>query len=172
MVLLSRVLTGAGFAVIMLSLLLITGCNRDQSSTSQTTSSTSTPASDTAQSSPAAVTESSTATDTSATGTSTAATPSTTTSSTAPSTTGSTGAGTTSSTAASTAVQTGSGKAGPENYNQVKVGMTSKEVTDIIGKASKIKQEGQTTEWEYYLPQGGKFELRLQNDKVISAGRH
>jgi hypothetical protein len=79
---------------------------------------------------------------------------------------------TTTTSTTTTSTQTPTTKAGPENYGQVKIGMTSKQVTDLMGNASKVKQEGQSTEWEYYLPQGGKFELHLQNDKVISTSRH
>lgn len=164
MVVFRRVLTGIGLVIILLPLVFAAGCNRDQSSSSQKTSSSSLPDSNTAQSSPAAVTESSSTADT-ATGnaTTTASTPSTATA---------VGASSATSPATTTTTQGTTVKAGPENYGQVKVGMSSQEVVDLMGKASKIEQEGQATEWEYYLPQGGKFELRLQNDKVISTRRH
>ena len=183
MVVFSRVLAGICFIVLMLPLVFVAGCNRDQSSSSQQTSSSSVPASDAVQSSPAAVVESastaetttSTTTDTAAKpSTATTATPSAATTSAAPST-GAASASQPATVSQSATITTTQGtpvNAGPENYSQVKVGMTSKEVVEIMGKASRIKQEHQTTEWEYYLPQGGKFELHLQNDKVVSAGRH
>ena len=57
---------------------------------------------------------------------------------------------------------------GPQNYSQIQIGMNSQQVLQIMGNPSRVKQEGRYIEWEYYLAQGGKFELKLQNDKVIS----
>lgn len=161
MVVFSRILTGIGVIIIMLPLVCATGCNRDQSSSTQQAPSSSSASSADVQNSPAAVTQSSSTADTAASTTGTTTT--------SPSGTAATDKP--SSAPAVAGAQTSSAKAGPENYSQVKVGMTSKEVLDLMGKASKIEQEGQTTEWEYYLPQGGKFELHLQNDKVISTSR-
>lgn len=59
----------------------------------------------------------------------------------------------------------------PQNANQVQVGMTSQQVLQIMGNPSRIKQEGQMVEWEYYTAQG-KFEVRLQNDAVAYISRH
>lgn len=158
----SRVLTGIGAIVILFAMVITTGCNRDQSSSSQQASSTSPPAADTAQNSPAALTQSPSTAD---------AANSTTGSSADTTKTTPTTPATAAQASSTTTAQTASAKAGLENYGQVTVGMTSKQVIALMGKASKIEQEGQTTEWEYRLAQGGKFELRLQNDKVISISR-
>lgn len=60
---------------------------------------------------------------------------------------------------------------GPQNIGQIQVGMSSQQVLDILGKPSRVKQEGGHTEWEYYSPQG-KCEVKLQNDRVVFVERH
>ncbi len=62
--------------------------------------------------------------------------------------------------------------AGPQNFSQIQVGMSSQQVVQLLGNPSRAKQEYQTTEWEYYMPQGGKVEVHLQNDKVVSMRQH
>lgn len=61
--------------------------------------------------------------------------------------------------------------ASPQNFNQVQVGMTSQEVLRILGNPSRIKQERQYLEWEYYTSQG-KFEVKFQGDRVAYISRH
>jgi len=61
--------------------------------------------------------------------------------------------------------------AAPQNPAQVQVGMTSQEVLRIMGNPTRVKQEGQFIEWEYYTAQG-KFEVKLQGDKVAYIKRH
>jgi len=60
---------------------------------------------------------------------------------------------------------------GQQDFNQVRVGMTSQEVMDILGNPSRVKQERQYVEWEYYTSQG-KFEVKFQGDRVAYISRH
>ncbi|MCE5336622.1 MAG: outer membrane protein assembly factor BamE [Desulfobacteraceae bacterium] len=57
---------------------------------------------------------------------------------------------------------------GPQSVNQIQVGMTSQQVLQIMGSPARVEQERGMVEWKYYFPQGGKFEVYLQNDKVVS----
>jgi hypothetical protein len=60
---------------------------------------------------------------------------------------------------------------GQQSFSQVQVGMTSQEVMQILGNPSRVKQERQYVEWEYYTPQG-KFEVKFQGDRVAYISRH
>jgi cytoskeletal protein RodZ len=179
MVLLSRVLTGISTIIIIFLLISGIACNRDQSSNSQQTPSSDTASSET-QSSPASVTQSSTASPEKQSSPTAAVSESSTAASDTQSSPDSMPKSsvatdittTTTNSTTRTFAHTPAAKVGPENYTQVKIGMTSKQVIELMGKASKIREEHHATEWEYYLPQGGKFELHMQNDKVISTKRH
>jgi outer membrane protein assembly factor BamE (lipoprotein component of BamABCDE complex) len=52
-------------------------------------------------------------------------------------------------------------------FNQIHMGMTSQEVIAILGQPGRTEPENGGTELEYYTSQG-KFEVKLQNDKVVS----
>lgn len=58
-----------------------------------------------------------------------------------------------------------------QDFSQVQVGMTSQEVMQILGNPSRVKQERQFVEWEYYTAQG-KFEVKFQGDRVAYISRH
>ncbi len=57
---------------------------------------------------------------------------------------------------------------GPQNAGQIQVGMTSQQVVQILGNPARVEQERQGLEWKYYFPQGGKFEVYFQNDRVVA----
>ena len=61
--------------------------------------------------------------------------------------------------------------AGPQNFAQLQLGMTSAQVRQLMGEPSRIKQKDQKVEWEYYSAQG-KFEVELINDRVVSMENH
>ncbi len=58
-----------------------------------------------------------------------------------------------------------------QNVAQVQLGMTSEQVRQLMGNPAMAKPEGQFMEWEFYTPQG-KFEVKFQNDRVISFSSH
>ncbi len=57
--------------------------------------------------------------------------------------------------------------AGPHNYKQIQMGMTSAQVRQLMGMPDKIKEEKEKIQWEYETPQG-EFEVELVGDKVAS----
>ena len=54
---------------------------------------------------------------------------------------------------------------------QIKPGMTSAQVAQIMGNPTQVKQEGLYTEWKYYTS-NGKFEVKFQNDQVAFVESH
>ena len=50
--------------------------------------------------------------------------------------------------------------------NQVLVGMTPEQVQQIMGSPDQLYQKG-FIEWKYSNPQGGRVDIRFQNNKVI-----
>lgn len=56
---------------------------------------------------------------------------------------------------------------GPQNFDQIQVGMGSQEVLSLMGNPAKVEQEHGGVEWEYYTVQGGKVEIYFQNDRVV-----
>jgi outer membrane protein assembly factor BamE (lipoprotein component of BamABCDE complex) len=58
-----------------------------------------------------------------------------------------------------------------QNAAQIQLGMTSEQVRQLMGNPTMAKPEGQFVEWKYYTPQG-KFEVKFQNDRVISFSSH
>ncbi len=50
--------------------------------------------------------------------------------------------------------------------NQVLVGMTPEQVQQIMGSPDQLYQKG-FIEWKYSNPQGGRSDIRFQNNKVI-----
>lgn len=59
----------------------------------------------------------------------------------------------------------------PQGQGQVQVGMTGDQVRQMMGSPSKIKQEGNYVEWKYYTA-SGKVEVKFQNDRVVFVERH
>lgn len=59
----------------------------------------------------------------------------------------------------------------PANIAQLRMGMTSQQVLQILGNPSKVKPKDQYVEWEYWTPQG-KFELKLQADQLVAIERN
>ena len=50
--------------------------------------------------------------------------------------------------------------------NQVLVGMTPEQVQQIMGSPDQLYQKG-FIEWKYTNPQGGRVDIRFQNNKVL-----
>lgn len=50
--------------------------------------------------------------------------------------------------------------------NQVLVGMTPEQVQQIMGSPDQLYQKG-FIEWKYNNPQGGRVDIRFQNNKVL-----
>ena len=50
--------------------------------------------------------------------------------------------------------------------NQVLVGMTPEQVQQIMGSPDQLYQKG-FIEWKYNNPQGGRTDIRFQNNKVL-----
>lgn len=60
----------------------------------------------------------------------------------------------------------------PGNHSRVQVGMTTQQVQELMGSPGKAKQKKNgMLEWEYYTGQG-KFEVYFQNDRVVSSRMH
>jgi hypothetical protein len=50
--------------------------------------------------------------------------------------------------------------------NQVLIGMTPEQVQQIMGSPDQLYQKG-FIEWKYSNPQGGRVDIRFQNNKVL-----
>lgn len=56
------------------------------------------------------------------------------------------------------------------NIAQIKTGMTTDQVKQIMGDPAQISQKGQMVEWKYYTPQ--KLEIKFQNNQVMAIETH
>ena len=73
-------------------------------------------------------------------------------------------------TGAPPAVQPGAPGAPAANIAQIKTGMTTDQVKQIMGDPAQISQKGQMVEWKYYTPQ--KLEIKFQNNQVMAIETH
>jgi hypothetical protein len=58
-----------------------------------------------------------------------------------------------------------------QDIGQVRMGMTSDEVSQIMGSPNETKTRRGRVEWEYHTPQG-KYEIKFQNDRVVEIERY
>jgi hypothetical protein len=55
-------------------------------------------------------------------------------------------------------------------FGDIRVGMTMEEVRQTLGNPARLERLGGAVEWEFFSPDG-KFEVRFQNNKVVSTWR-
>jgi hypothetical protein len=73
-------------------------------------------------------------------------------------------------TGAAPAVQPGAPAAPAANIAQIKTGMTTDQVKQIMGDPTQTSQKGQIVEWKYFTPQ--KVEIKFQNNQVMAIETH
>jgi hypothetical protein len=57
----------------------------------------------------------------------------------------------------------------PEEFNKLKIGMTSNQVKDLLGYPVTIIPKEDMREWKYYLPGGvARLFLNIKDDKIVS----